>query len=207
MKTLSPRTSPIYDQLQQIDGEWKEINGMRSLYTIPNEDTIARRLGIADLSYLTRFGVKGAGAAAWLEAQGIPIPEYPNSWTPLHEGGSIARLGLSEYLIESPISPKLAEACQNPPAKVYPVLRQDLAIALCGEAINELLLQTCNVNFQALPERSVILTSMIGVSVIVIPGEIYRIWCDGTFGAYFWSTLVAIAQELGGGVVGVKQVI
>ncbi|MCU0533168.1 MAG: hypothetical protein MUD14_04635 [Hydrococcus sp. Prado102] len=204
MKTLSPRTSPIYNQLQQLDGEWREINGMRSLYTIPNDDTIARRLGIADVSFLTRFGVKGAGAAAWLEAQGIPIPNRPNSWTPLTEGGLIARLGLSEYLIESSISPQLAEACQNPPAKVYPVLRQDLAIALCGEAINELLLQTCNVNFQALSERSVILTSMVGVSVIVIPGEIYRIWCDGTFGVYFWETLVAIAQELGGGVVGVN---
>jgi sarcosine oxidase, subunit gamma len=168
---------------------------------------IARRLGIADLSFLTRFGVKGAGAAAWLEGQGISIPNRPNSWTPLQEGGLVARLGVSEYLIESSIASKLAEACQNPPAKVYPVLRQDLAIALCGEAINELLLQTCNVNFQALPERSVILTSIIGVTVIVIPGEIYRIWCDGTFGAYFWETLVAIAQELGGGVIGVKKVI
>jgi sarcosine oxidase, subunit gamma len=207
MKTLSPRTSPVYDQLQQIDGEWREINGMRSLYTIPNEDTIAQRLGIADLSYLTRFGVKGAGAAAWLEAQEIPIPNRPNSWTLLQEGGLIARLGVGEYLIESPVASRLAQGCQNLPAKVYPVLRQDLAIALCGEAINELLLQTCNVNFQALPQSSVILTSMIGVSVIVIPGEIYRIWCDGTFGAYFWETLVAIAQELGGSVVGAKRVI
>jgi sarcosine oxidase subunit gamma len=53
---------------------------------------------------------------------------------------------------------------------------------------------------------------MIGVAVTVIPGDrngqpFYRIWCDGTFGTYFWQTLVEIATELGGGAIGTESVL
>ena len=34
----------------------------------------------------------------------------------------------------------------------------------------------------------------------------YRIWCDGTYGAYLWDTLLEIAIELGGGAVGLTAV-
>jgi sarcosine oxidase subunit gamma len=210
------RLSPIYDLLQSLNGSWRDINGMPALLCLPNDPHHSSHLGIADLSFLTRFGVKGANAAEWLANQGLPIPDYPNTWHSLPEGGIIARLGLTEFLIEdsvsSAITPGLATACQSPPAKVYPVLRQDLALALVGNRANELLRQTCSFNFQALSpsDRPVVLTSMIGVAVTVIPGDrngkpFYRIWCDGTFGTYFWQTLVEIATELGGGAIGTES--
>ncbi|OLP20379.1 hypothetical protein BST81_01225 [Leptolyngbya sp. 'hensonii'] len=163
-------------------------------------------LHLMDLSHLPRFGVKGPAAVAWLQSQGISVPDRPNSWKPLSDGGLVARLGLNEFLLEgSAIAPQLAQACQPPPPRVYPVLRQDRAICLRGRAVQELLRQTCNVNFRALDLNThpVILTTLIGVSVTVIPGEqaglpFYRIWCDGTFGTYFWSTLAEITAELGG---------
>ncbi len=214
MKTL--RLSPIHDVLQSLDGSWQDLNGMPSLVAMPNEAAIAPHLGIADLSCLTRFGVKGANAAVWLESQGIVIPDRPNTWNPLPDGGIIARLGLTEFLLEdslhSHIAPQLVEACQQPPAKVYPVLRQDAAIVLCGADVNELLLQICSVNFRALSlvERPVVLTSMVGVTVTMIPSDrngqpFYRLWCDGTFGVYLWQTLLAIVEELGGGAIGVPN--
>lgn len=178
---------------------------------LPLDDEInAAGLEIADLSFIPRFGVKGAGAEAWLATQSITIPDLPNSWTFLLKGGIIARLGTNEFLIEDrTIAPQLTQVCKSPPPKVYPVLRQDLAIALIGSEVNELLLQTCSFNFQSLSiaENPVILTSMAGVNVTVIPGVLqeqpfYRIWCDGTFGAYLWQTLNAIAIELGGGAIG-----
>lgn len=206
------RTSPIGDRLQQSQELWREINGMQALYSSPG-DVKAARLGIADLSFLWRFGVKGAGAAAWLENQGIQPPIHPNTWCPLPDGSLVARLGTSEFLIEDGLSSNVATQLmqiQQFPSQVYPVLRQDAAIALCGEAVNELLLQTCSFNFLALSlaERPVVVTSIVGVAAIVIPHEragqlLYRIWCDGTYGAYLWRTLVAIAQELGGGAIGV----
>jgi sarcosine oxidase subunit gamma len=212
------RLSPIHDLLQSIHGSWQDLNGMPSLVSVQNEAAIATCLGIADVSCLTRVGVKGANAATWLESQDIVVvPDRPNTWHPLPEGGIITCLGLTEFLIEdslrSNIASQLAEACQQPPAKVYPVLRQDAAIVLCGANVNELLLQTCSFNFRALSlmERPVILTSMVGVAVTIIPGErngqsFYRIWCDGTFGSYLWRTLGAIVEELGGGIVGLETV-
>ena len=166
-------------------------------------------LEIVDLSFIPRFGVKGAGAEAWLATQSIAVPDLPNSWTFLSKGGIIARLGTNEFLIEDrTIAPQLITACKSPPAKVYPVLRQDLAIALIGTKVNELLLQTCSFNFQSLSiaEHPVILTLIAGVNVTVIPGVLqeqpfYRIWCDGTFGVYLWQTLNAIVSELNGGEV------
>ena len=48
---------------------------------------------------------------------------------------------------------------------------------------------------------------VIVVLVVVLPfgagdGHAYRVWCDGTYGAWLWKTLVEIARELGGGPVG-----
>ena len=214
--TTPLRISPLHDSLQ-LQGTWREINRMPSLADRVDESAIKEILGIADLSCLTRFGVKGANAAGWL-AQSIPMPDRPNTWCPLPEGGMVARLGRSEFLIEdslhSTVASRLAKACQQLPGSVYPVLRQDAAIALCGAAVNELLLQTCSFNFRAasLVERPVILTMIVGVAAIVIPDRrngqpFYRIWCDGTFGVYVWSTLLAIAQELGGGAIGAGLVL
>jgi sarcosine oxidase subunit gamma len=211
------RLSPIHHSLQSLNGSWRDINGMPSLLSLPEDPHHSSRLGIADLSYLTRFGVKGANAAAWLAEQEVPIPDRPNTWHSLPEGGLVARLGLTEFLVEdsvgSTIAPRLGFACQSPPAKVYPVLRQDLALGLVGNRVNELLRQTCSFDFQAisLSECPVILTFAIGVAVTVIPWEcngllFYRIWCDGTFGTYFWRSLVEIATELEGGAIGTESV-
>ncbi|MGV0026969.1 hypothetical protein [Phormidesmis priestleyi] len=203
------RTSPLYDCQQSLNGSWQEINGMLSLVRVQTD--LTPHLDIADLSFLTRFGVKGAGAASWLEGQGIVVPDRPNTWSSLPQGGIIARLGLTEFLIEdsvhSHVANQLSKACDQLSPKVYPVLRQDAAIAIRGSNIHELLQQTCSVNFLALSlaERPVILTSMVGVSVTIIPGEQYRIWCDGTFGAYLWRTLGAIVEEMGGGIAGANE--
>lgn len=208
---LPLRISPIHEALHSLQGTWRDVNGMPSLMTIAEAIPQNSTLGIADLSFLTRFGVKGASAASWLEAQGISVPSVPNTWQFLSEGAIVARLGLTEFLIEdsvhSRIAVSLANACRQLPANVYPVLRQDAAIVLCGTAIHNLLLQTCSVNFRALSlaEHPVVLTSLAGVAVTIIPGEHYRIWCDGTFGLYLWRTLGAIATELGGGIVGAEQ--
>jgi sarcosine oxidase subunit gamma len=212
------RLSPIHDSLQLLDGSWRDINGMPSLVRLPSDRQYASQLGIADLSFLTRFGVKGANAAEWLTDRGLPIPDRPNTWHPLPEGGIIAKLGLTEFLIEdsvdSAIAPCLAAECQSPPAKVYPVLRQDLALGLVGDRVNDLLRQICSFNFRALDlsDRPVVLTVAIGVTVTVMPLDIkgklcFRIWGDRTFGTYFWQTLVEIATQLGGGAIGTESVL
>lgn len=160
----------------------------------------AAALTFEDRSLLPRFGCKGRGAAAWLAAAGLPLPAQPNSWTALPEGGLVARLGVTEYLIEGS-SELIARLARIPRGEgVYPVLREDAAIRLVGHALPELMCQSCSMNFAAvaLDGCPVVLTSMVGVGVIVLPGETngipdYRIWCDGTWGEYLTETLLGIA--------------
>jgi sarcosine oxidase subunit gamma len=153
-----------------------------------------------------RAGVKGPNAADWLAARGVPVPDAPNTWLPLAEGGVIGRLAYTEFFVEGCAALDLERAAREAPAGVYPVLRRDTGLVLSGSAALDVLAQTCNVNFAALAldERPLVMTSMIGVSVLVIPerragGTAYRIWCDPTYGPYLARTLHAIATEEDGG--------
>jgi len=160
-------------------------------------------LTIADHSLLSRAGVKGPGAAAWLAALGLNLPASPNHWLELPQGGLVARLGQSEYLIDgnAEVVAKIAATTRTP--GVYPVLRQDASFSLSGSRVNELFLQTCNVDFRILdadPEL-LLMTSMVSVSVVVVPlktgvSPSYRLWCDGTYGLYLWETLNEIITEI-----------
>ena len=140
-------------------------------------------------------------------------PAQANEWTGLPGGGVIARLGRTEFFLEDGVTGDSASRVRNAPALeiagVYPVIRQDAGIAVVGRRVNELLVQTCNVNFQELgsASRAVVMTMMVGVAVLIIrqdhrsfPG--FRIWCDATYAPYLWETLAGIASELGGGPIG-----
>jgi sarcosine oxidase subunit gamma len=208
--------SPVHDKLELLQPIWSdEQQSIKSVFAFGSDDKQkANILGLADLSHQRRAGAKGKGTAQWLADFGLPIPPKPNSWITLPRGGMIARLGETEFLIEG--NPVLVERIMQTKrvASVYPVLRQDAAFALCGMKVNELFLQTCNVDFRTLDENpaQVILTSMAGVSVTVISAKSsstpsYRIWCDGTYGIYLWETLAAIAKELGGGCIGLNALL
>lgn len=213
--TVSPTPlSPIHDALLASGAAWVQNAHSAGVSRFTGSDAAnAAQLGVADLSHLARTGVKGPGAANWLAALGLPLPPQPNSWLALPEGGLIARLGNTEYLIEA--APALIGQIMQAPrtAGIYPVLRQDAAFALCGERLNELLLQICNVDFRCLSKDAalVVLTSMAGVGVTVlrcgpINQPVYRLWCDGSYGLYLWETLCGIAEELGGGCIGLEVI-
>ena len=170
-----------------------------------------------------RLGLKGARAAEWLAATGIPVPGTPNTWTSLQHPAAadallVARLGASEFFLEERpggttlkgIAPSLDERWPG----VYPVLREDSAFRLDGEGVHEVLAQVCNVNFAALAldARPLIMTLMIGVAVLIVPqtgdGDFderrYCIWCDPTFGAYLGESLGAVVVQCGGTYTGVR---
>lgn len=168
-----------------------------------------RILSLRDASLLARYGCKGPAAVQWLADQGYPIPAQPNQWAALPQGGRILRLGVTEFLVETDAAAVRALYAAARVPGLYPVLRQDACIVLRGAQLPSLLLQTCNINFAALDLSlaPVVLTSMVGVSVTVLPEIIngvscYRVWCDGSFGPYLWQTLLTIAEELGGGAAG-----
>jgi len=208
--------SPIHNVLEAMHPLWSdETSGPKKVLRFDHTDEEkAAILGLADLSHQTRAGAKGRGTADWLAGLGVTIPSQPNSWSSLPSGGLVARLGTTEFLVENDtqLFDKINQAKRA--AGVYPVLRQEAAFALCGARVNELLLQTCNVDFRTLDAEpsKVVLTSMAGVGVTVLSRKSgmypsYRIWCDGTYGIYLWETLAEIATELGGGCIGVNALL
>ena len=162
-----------------------------------------------------RFGCKGAAAESWLRELGLDVPAPANSWTCERGDILVARLATSEFLVESlaPASARLSEIAAgllDPTqrrAGLVPVLRQDCVLELAGARANDLLVETCNVDFRPLARDAqassgrLVTTSMIGVGVTVVPRRegsqvSYTIWCDPSFGHYFESTLTTVANEL-----------
>jgi sarcosine oxidase subunit gamma len=208
------RTSPVHECLSLRNTEWGQLNGMPIALRIANGSSAA--LQLFDLSALRRIGLKGAGAADWLRARNVPVPERANSWSVLPGEGIIARLGRGEFLLEDGLHGSVTSGVERelavPATSVYPVLRQDAALMMRGEAVHEVLAQTCSIDLLAIPpqERAVALTMMAGISVTVIDvssahaAPCFRVWCDGTYGTYLWETLLGIAIELGGNAAGLR---
>jgi glycine cleavage system aminomethyltransferase T len=187
---------------------WTEVNGMRLPGAFTPEGDVGE-LALIDLSCFTKTGLKGPRAAAWLAGQRIAVPPRPNSWSGLAASGLIARLADTEFLLEDGFAPgaaaSIAGLIATAPPQVYGVPRHDAALALAGRRVNEVLLQTCSVNFASLDaaQGALALTSMAGVPVLVIPqthnGQpLLRIWLDPSFAPYLWQTLLGIVQEQGG---------
>ncbi len=208
------RSSPVHAQLAALEPQWEERHGMQIASRIAGDDaTKLDAVGLADLSFLAKFGLKGPAAEQWLKSQNIELPAKVNSWVSLPGAGVIAKLGRSEFFLEDGAATNTVGAIRTALGTgapgVYPVIRQDAGFALSGLRVNELLVQTCNVNFEEFvaEERIAVMTQMIGVSVLAIRTSYpqmpcYRLWCDPTFAPYFWETLAQIAGELGGGVIG-----
>jgi len=162
-----------------------------------------------------RVGVKGPRAAEVLKQLGLAVPTRPNCWAPMRDQDRddswnvVGRLGFTEFFVEERGEAAGVAALEQLTAEnfagAYPVLREDLALVLGGDRVTEVLAQVCNVNFNALDigQRPIVMTLMVGVSVLVLPqqqpdGAIYRIWCDPSFGAYLWETLEEVVQKMPG---------
>ena len=162
-----------------------------------------------------RIGVKGPRAAEALKHLGLAVPARPNCWAPMRDADRddswnvVGRLGFTEFFIEERGDAAgvaaLEQLIAGDFAGACPVLREDSAIVLGGDCVADALAQVCNVNFGALDiaQRPVVMTLMVGVSVLVLPqnhpdGAVYRIWCDPSFGMYLWETLEQVIQKMPG---------
>lgn len=174
-------------------------------------------LAIDDRSSRARLGCKGPGAEAWLASFGLPPPAGPNRWHAV-DGVQVMRLGLGEFLLAAADdAPNAANAGRTSgaatiarlaaalsaarPPGVYPVVREDVVVALTGAALPALLRQVCNVDFTPVQRDStreagpVILTSMIGVGVtaLVDAASTLTLWLDPSYADYFLHTLHEVA--------------
>lgn len=216
MISSTMRRSPVHEELARLDPWWGELNGMSTAlgFGDPARETGLRgELALCDLSALDRFGIKGKNSAGWLGEHGKETPEAANTWLGLPDGGLVARLGRSEFMVEDgPAGSKagdLKEALTSGGEGVYPVLRQDAAFALTGRRAREVMSQTCGLDFDSVDpeERPVFLTRVAVTSALVLPlvagrTPVFRLWCGYPYGAYLWEELYKIVEEFGGSPIG-----
>jgi sarcosine oxidase subunit gamma len=170
-------------------------------------------LGVCDVSFLPRFGVKGLNVLQWLRANRLNVPAEPNTWEAQESGALLLRLGNSEFLLEDQPGGNACESLNAADGKsihgLYKVLRNDASFILSGSDVLALFSELCSLDLRdkALAANGLVMTQVAGISATVVRqylnGEpVYRLWCDGTYGPYMWETLMEIATEHGGGAVG-----
>ena len=161
---------------------------------------------VSVVSNLQRYGVKGPLAAQWLASHGVALPAKANTWV-LSDQAIVMRLGASEFLIEDQadgqVCDKLAADTLRV-AGVYKVPRADAAYLLAGSGVLHLFAELCPLDLRetVLLENDLVMTQVADISATVLRQTIdnetiYRLWCDGTYGAYMRHTLADIAAELG----------
>ena len=214
MKNLVKNTPVAYTQ-RALNAKMGVINEMEVAFEFAGtniEGGIKKVLGVTDVSCFNRFGIKGPQAAKWLESQKIKTPAEINSWLE-SKGCLVMRLGGSEFLLEDQYGAnnmeKLASLDQAKTTGAYKVARADAAFLLSGSEVLNMLSELCMLDLRegALPKDGLVMTQVAGISATLIRqnlnnASVFRLWCDGTYGAYMWDMMLEIAKELGGGAVG-----
>ncbi|REK23084.1 MAG: hypothetical protein DWQ42_15840 [Planctomycetota bacterium] len=217
MSETITRRSPIHERSAARRGEMvvaAEMLVPQRLASAHVEAAAIAELALCDLSFLPKLGLKGRGCADWLGAAGISVPTETYATADLDDGGLVVRLPGNEFLLESgpsaEVVPRLA-ALEVAEDDVFRVPRQEATLVLIGRRAEEVLAQTCGINFAVAAADRVVLTRVAGVSCTIwfqrrdgVPS--YRMWVDYTYAAYLWDVLEEIGGELGGAVVGAAAV-
>ena len=211
------RLSPIEAWYESCATGRRAVEGMSLASALRPTVPAGTSVRLWDLSWRRRLGCKGPAAPAWLASLGLAVPVGANRFVET-DGVVVARLATSEFLVEATGGRgDLVERARHQlstatcPSGVYPIARFDFVIGLGGAAAIDLLRQTCSVDFAPVlaaasaAEGEVLYTSMIGVGVLAaavptLSGPTLNLWCDPSFAHYFWTTLLEVAHDLGGGV-------
>ncbi|MFJ4348653.1 sarcosine oxidase [Pseudomonas sp. NPDC089401] len=133
---------------------------------------------LTDLTDSPRVGFRGADSAAYLEARGYRLPTLPNQALRQEDGGWVARLSATEYLLLGSAADQGARVAAEENAWVqdarrnYLLPRQDSHawLQLSGEYCSAVMAKLCGVDLRlpAFPVGAVAQTSVARINVIVV---------------------------------------
>lgn len=219
------RRSFVYRRLQAAGCTWRARERTAVAATVPHpaappDDRVGRvgGVGLADLSPLTRWGVKGTGALDWLRAASWPVPDINNRAGRQRDGALVVRLGDGEaLLLEATTAPSpalrklMADAL---PPRCYAVPREDshLWFRLVGAQGPECLAKVCGVDFRLhrFADLSVAQTSLARLSAIIVrdddrAGAAFHILADSASALYLWDCLIDAMAEFSGRLFGLDD--
>ena len=201
------RRSPVHDALEHVHPEWALLHGMPAALNIRDGgNTSSTPAGLCDVSAIPRMAVKGPGAAEWLKEQGFVVPGSIYECAAIGTAGFVARTGSAEFFLEESVGhdfiAKLLAAPVAAKRGVYRMQRQDASFLLSGEKAVCVLSETCGVDFSK-PDAKLVYSRVAGVSCAILHRtlngvSVWQLWCDNSYGMYFWETLLEIVKDHGG---------
>ncbi|PVZ43605.1 sarcosine oxidase [Pseudomonas sp. CC120222-01a] len=175
---------------------------------------------LTDLTELARVGFRGGDSAAYLEERGYRLPSLPNQALRQDDGGWVARLSASEYLLLGSFADQGARVAAEEAAwgqddrRNYLLPRQDSHawLQLSGAFCSAVMAKLCGVDLraQAFPHGAVAQTSAARINVIVVnvgSNELpaLQLLFDRASLAYFQEAVLDAMDEFDGGWIGADQ--
>lgn len=158
------------------------------------------------------FGLKGSGAAKWLQEQNIQVPDAPNHWVQQNERHLLLRLGSDAFLLQA-IDPqdqlqpdaliaKLELCLSIKPLEstgVYRVPHADSFLQLSGDGVADLLSQVCRLDtHHVLQNNALVISQIAGVNATLLKAsshpEVYYLWFDVSYQDYMVKTMMHLAK-------------
>jgi sarcosine oxidase subunit gamma len=222
MSSITPaqvtRRSQLARRHIELGAEFEHNNGLIVVkdYGSKTELTQAKELALADLSTLPRTGFKGAGAPNWAAAQGVTLPQQPNTCAVQSDASLVAKLSYQELLILSDLNATSTqiEHLNNLPLGVqtYALPRADSHcwLAVTGGQAAEMFSKICGVDLRAhkFANGEVAQTSVAKANSIVIRHDLGSTHCfyiltDVSTAEFLWDCLLDAMAEYRGKPVGV----
>lgn len=226
MSALNPQMckerSPIYHLQSNAVHARLGDTVLVSRYAGERDPARHQRCGLADLCNLPRVGFRGSDAAAYLQARGYQLPAVPNQALAQADGGLVARLSQTEYLLLGSLGDSGHRTqCEERdwslgPQAVYLLPRQDSHawLLLTGSHAPQVMAKLCGVDLrpEAFAEGAVAQTSVARINAMVINAPVdglpaFHLLCDRASCAYLWDVLLDAMAEFDGGPVGIDALL
>ncbi len=216
-----PRRSMLYRVLLQHGAVFEHVGdgAIAAHYGRPDELDTARSLGIADLSPLNRSGFKSRDTVAWLQSQGIVVPEQPNRAQAQDDGSLVARLSNDEHVIMealrgSDLPTRLDAAWRIDAARMcyrMPRAHSYAWLAVTGEQSSTMFSKVCGVDLRPhkFARGDIAQTSLARINAVIIRVDIgvtpaFYILADSASAEFLWMCLIDAMQEYAGQPVGLN---
>jgi sarcosine oxidase, subunit gamma len=223
----------VYRKLLNQDARFEAVGetAVASDFGDPaGERETARRLALADLSPLPRLGIKGAGTADWLAAQGVRIPDESNRAVRQASGVLAARLAPAELLLLGDLSGDLSgdpapldaiaaawRAEPVPPERprgyLLPRRHSHFWFLVSGDRAAAMFAKICGVDLRPgkFADGRIAQTSIARMNAAVIRDDrggvlAFHLLGDSASAEYLWDCLLDAMAEFDGAPVGLAAV-
>ena len=208
------RQSPMQPLLSALNPTWEERFWSQVPVHFGNQEEEHRQLsdlGLCDLSFLPKLGVKGPLAENWLDEEGMATPDKVYQVAQSGLDPLVTRVDRNEFFLEDNLRgdriQTLSEALGSGQPGTYRVNRQEASVLISGHRAGLVLAQTCSYDFGSADEN-LVMTRVAAVSCSVLPVHLggtegFRLWFNPAYGVYLWENLLAIVHDLGGSPLGI----